>query len=698
MKSGAILASVVFAFATLAAEFSVAKIVRYELDATQKTVNLSGKKTVDFAIMLNGQIPAPTLEFTEGDIAEIVVTNRVENEELSVHWHGLLLPPEMDGVPYVTTPPIRTGESYTFRFPLRQFGTYWYHSHTATQEQKGVYGAFVVHPKSKKQYYDHEAVVVISDWTDENPDRIIKNLRKDGEYYAYKKNTVRSYWGALRAGELRTYLANEWMRMGGMDLSDVGYDAFLINGRRDSQLIEAQPGETVLIRLINASASSYFYVSLGQTPMQVIAADGMNIEPIQADQILMATAETFDVAFTVPDSMNYELRATAQDGTGKASAWIGQGNRVNTTSPPPPELYAPMDHGSNHSHARTDEHHGHHGHHGHGEHTMSQTDGADGVIKTLTVNELKSPSITAFPKSAPVREFILKLGGDMERYVWTINGQTINQKRTITVDEKQVIRFVFENETMMHHPFHLHGHFFRVLNDQGESSPLKHTVDVPPHGRRVIEFYTNEPGDWMLHCHNLYHFKSGMARVVSYASFQPSPEIQRLQHHDPHLMDHVYPRFQLEAATGHAQAESRFSRSWDALDLRFETRKYDNLDHAEGDILYRRWFSQYFTALLGGSHFSGYDRDTTRAVVGFGYTLPLLLETEVFLDHVGDLRLELERRFQWTSSIFTDAEVSFRQGETTEYELTLMYGPRWSWAAGLMLTEDDLGFGLQVQF
>ena len=192
---------------------------------------------MDFALTVNGGIPAPTLEFTEGDDAEILVKNGLANEEVSIHWHGILLPPLEDGVAYVNTPPIFPGKSRLFKFRIRQHGTFWYHSHTMVQEQKGVYGAFIIHPRKETIKADKEAVVVLSDWSDENADQIIRNLRKDGDYYLYKKDAVRSYGGAVKAGALKTYLKNEWDRMGGMDLSDVGCDAFLINGKQNSQLL-----------------------------------------------------------------------------------------------------------------------------------------------------------------------------------------------------------------------------------------------------------------------------------------------------------------------------------------------------------------------------------------------------------------------------------------------------------------------------
>ncbi|HRO66873.1 MAG TPA: multicopper oxidase domain-containing protein, partial [Pseudobdellovibrionaceae bacterium] len=243
-----------------AASLSFAKTVRYELIVEKKSMNLSGQKTVDFTLTVNGSIPAPVLEFTEGDEAEILVINRIPDDEVSIHWHGLLLPPEMDGVAYVNTPPIHPGKSHLFKFPLRQHGTYWYHSHTNVQEQKGVYGAFIIHPKEPILKVTHDVAVVLSDWSDEDANQILKNLRKDGDYYLYKKDSIRSLGGAWKAGALGVYLDNEWTRMGGMDLSDVGYDAFLINGKKDQQLLVTHPGETVRLRIINAAASSYFYV------------------------------------------------------------------------------------------------------------------------------------------------------------------------------------------------------------------------------------------------------------------------------------------------------------------------------------------------------------------------------------------------------------------------------------------------------
>lgn len=668
-----------------------AKVVHYDLNIENRPFQVTGRN-VDFAILVNGGIPGPVLEFTEGDEAEIVVKNSMPKGEVSIHWHGILLPPMEDGVPYVNTPPILPGQSRTFRFPIRQHGTYWYHSHTGVQEQKGVYGAIVIHPKKPTVKATKEATVVMSDWSDENAEQILKNLRKDGDYYLYKKDSVRSIGGALKAGEFKSYLANQWNRMGGMDLSDVGYDAFLINGRRDSQLLTAKAGDVVRLRIINGSASSYFYVSLGQIDFQVIAADGVDVEPKRAKELLMGMAETYDILFKIPATKNFELRATAQDVTGFASAWIGSGEKVSAATKEKPDLYAPMMmHGMDHGMTMAMDHHMGHDMNHDMNHDMS-------AITTMTVDDLKATRSTRFPESAKVMELKLVLGGDMERYVWHINGKAVYQDRNIDVREGDVVRFVFENETMMHHPMHLHGHFFRVLNKFGDFSPLKHTVDVPPHGTRTIEFMANEPGQWMLHCHNLYHMKNGMARVVRYMSFKPTPEMAEYDKKDPHRHDHVYSFGRVEAATNRAQAKFKLIRTWDEVDGKWEWRNDQGRWENEGDLFYRRWFGRFFSLLVGGTYFS----EKGAGLVGFGYTLPLRVESRAFVNHQGHFRLDLEKKFQWTKSLFSDAEFSWRPdwggGHDGEWTVTFMYGPSWSWAAGLILTNDNLGAGAQFQF
>lgn len=734
---------------------SFAKTVKYELRVTKGSVNLSGKKTVDWALKVNDSIPAPTLEFTEGDDAEITLINNTD-EETSSHWHGILLPNQEDGVPYVNTPPIHPGESYTFRFKVRQHGTYWYHSHTMLQEQAGLYGAIVIHPKQKKISYDKDLVVVIGDWSDEKADSILANLRKDGDYYLYKKNSVRSYFGALKAGALGNTLKNEWQRMGGMDLSDVGYDAFLLNGKKDAQLLTAHPGERIRIRVINAGSSSYFYVSLGSNPFQVISADGIDVKPTWTKELLMGMAETYDILFTVPEHKNYELRATAQDVTGFASGWIGMGEKVYAPTKAKPDLYAAMDHSGHGGHAGHGAHSGHTGHEGHSGHEGNGASASGGdhagmdhssmagmdhssmegmdhsqmdhsqmdhtqhdskkstakkstakksknspkdepkgpVLEQLNVDGLVALSSTTLPSQAPKHDLTLVLGGDMERYVWHINGKAIYQDRILNIKEGEVVRITYQNETMMHHPMHLHGHFFRVLNAAGDLSPLKHTVDVPPHGSRVIEFYANEPGQWMLHCHNLYHMMTGMGRVVRYDTFKMDEKMQHMDHQDHHMHNPIFFMGSIEAASNHARAFFKLSKTWDTLELNGETRTHDKKWEWEGDLFYRRWINNYLN-LVGG--LTSFD-DKVRGAAGFAYTLPMLVEAQALIDHKGNFRFNFGKRFQWTSTIFSEPELTIRQHEKPEWMVNLMYGPAWSWAVGANITEDKAGVGAQVKF
>ncbi len=729
MRSYVILLLLLDLFALFGTE-AAAKTVHYKLSVTQQDVNLSGKKTVDFSLAVNGQIPAPTLEFTEGDDAEIEVKNNL-TEELSIHWHGILLPPEMDGVSYTNTPPILSGQKFTFRFKIRQHGTYWYHSHTMLQEQKGVYGALIIHPKQKTFEYNRDVVAVLSDWTDENPDQVLKNLRKDGDYYLYKKNSIRSIFGAIEAGSFKSYVGNEWIRMGGMDLSDVGYDTFLINGKRNSQLLNTSPGERIRLRIINAAASSYFYVSFGQSPMKVISADGVDIQPIMAKELLMGMAETYDILVTLPENKNYELRATAQDITGYASAWIGMGEKVSAPTKQIPNPYASMDHSShqghiqhahsssehqehmlpgdisehnygNSAHSSHNEHARHHNHHEESPDTTAQKPLQ--LIESLGVDNLKSLAPTMFSGTRKIHKLKLVLGGDMERYIWHINGKAIHEDRTITIDEGNIIEFEFVNETMMHHPMHLHGHFFRVLNKYGDLSPLKHTVDVAPHGSRTIQFYANERGQWMLHCHNLYHMKTGMARIVKYSSYTPSSEIAEMEKRDHHLHDHPYFYGSASAFSNRLEGYFRVDKTWDRLEARIESAS-DSKHHFstngewdfEADVFYRRWNSQFLNLIAGGTYF---DKNGS-GVVGVGYVLPLLIETKILLSHRGKLRLDLEKKLQWTRNFLSDLEIKWRPGyneHSFEVDASLMYAPTWSWSIGIASHNGVIGFGLKTQF
>ncbi|HRQ87437.1 MAG TPA: multicopper oxidase domain-containing protein, partial [Bacteroidia bacterium] len=464
------------------------------------------------ALTINGSLPGPTLRFREGDVARIRVHNDLKREETSIHWHGLLLPNAQDGVPGVTTPPIKSGGSHTFEFELRHAGTYWYHSHTGLQEQQGVYGSIVVEPRGGvTERADRDEVVVLSDWTLERPEEVMRTLMSGNDWYEFKKGSIQSVLGAARAGELKAFWEREKSRMPAMDISDVAYDAFLANGQR-SHASAARNGEAVRLRFINAGASTYFYLQSATGPLRIVAADGPAVKPIRVNRLLVGMAETYDVLVTVPAKGRWELRATSQDGSGHASVWLGEGEEHPAPDIPRPNLYNMDDHLLA---ALGDD-----------EEVIPATDAAalsaEPERPLSPYARLRSTGPTRFAASLPQRTIPLRLTGDMERYVWSFNGKTMAEDGVIRIKRGEVLRLELVNDTMMHHPMHLHGHFFRILDSRElADAPLKHTVDLPPMSKRTVEFEADESGDWLFHCHLLYHMHMGMARVFSYEEQGP---------------------------------------------------------------------------------------------------------------------------------------------------------------------------------
>ena len=318
--------------------FLFPKELHYDLIIDYQNMNFTGK-TVK-AMTINGGIPGPTIKATEGDWVNIKVTNKMD-VDTSIHWHGILFPGrnDQDGVPNLTTPPIKAHSSLTFRFPFIQSGTYWYHSHTGLQEQRGVYGSIMIQPKKKRYTVDRELVVVLSDWTNEDPEEVMRTLKSGSEYYAIKKGSVQSLWGAIQNDAVGNMLTQWSNQMPGMDISDVYYDAFLINGKQNS-IFRANAGEKIRLRIINASASTYFYLQYAGKPLRIISADGVDVKPFEQDKLLIAVAETYDAIVSVPKNGSFELRATAQDASGKASLFLGKGKKVSVKGIPKPNLYA----------------------------------------------------------------------------------------------------------------------------------------------------------------------------------------------------------------------------------------------------------------------------------------------------------------------------------------------------------------------
>ncbi len=629
-------------------------VVEYDLTIAEQTVSPAGTPVRGFTI--NGGIPGPTLRFKEGDWARIRVHNQLKDKETSTHWHGLLLPNKEDGVPHVTTPPILPGQTHTFEFQLRHSGTYWYHSHTHLQEQNGVFGSIVVTPRGGEPVQaDREQVLVLSDWTNTDPHEVMRTLMRGSDYFGLMRGNAQSLLGAAQRGMLKEYFQREWDRMMPMDVSDVGYAAFLINGKRSTQ-IEGKPGERVRLRVINAGAATYFYLNSSTGPMTIVAADGPPVQPVKVDRLLMAIAETYDVIVTLPAIGQYELRATAVDGSGHVSAFIGSGERHPAIDPPKVNLYQ-MDEMLN----------------------LALEEQEDDPLASLNLPRPGSPyrvlravNDTSLPAKLPRRKITLHLTGDMSRYVWSFDGKTIAEKPFITIKRGEVIELELINDTMMHHPIHLHGHFFRLLMGQGKYSPLKHTVDVPPMTKRTVEFEANEHHDWMFHCHILYHMMSGMARVFRYEGDPPVMEHESMSMHHAGLGEHAH---DMSYVWGAASVQSHMSDGLITLmhpknDLLLSWEVgWEGVDDTEYEVdaLYQRYFNPNFQAFAGARLTNDGDAEN-RAVAGINYRLPLMLWAAASIDSEGDARLTLSKRLQLTPRLGLFGRVEY--DTNTQYEWT----------------------------
>ena len=538
------------------------KVVRYDLYIKDSIVNFTGKEKR--AIAVNGQIPMPTLTFTEGDTAEIYVHNLLK-EETSLHWHGLFLPNKEDGVPNLTQMPIKPGTTHIYRFPIIQTGTHWYHSHSGLQEQIGMYGNFVMLKRNDDRTFrqgidDLPAVpIVLSEWTDLKPENVHRMLHNATDWFALKKNAVQSYGEAIKAGHFKTKLQNEWKRMLAMDVSDVYYDKILMNGKPESEITsvdgkQLKAGDKVRLRISNGGASSYFWLRYAGGKFTVVANDGNDVEPVEVDRLIIAVSETYDIVVTIPaDSTAYELLATTEDRTNSASLYIGNGIKQLISPQPRLKYFEGMkmmndmmkmngeldDMGMNMSLNQMDmnvvmypEITGEEKKKK--QHDMKGMDmsndpnryNANALADIVTLNYamLKAPQKTTLP-DAPVKVLKFELTGNMNRYVWSLDNKVVSEADKILVKKGENLRLIIFNGSMMRHPMHLHGHDFRVLNGQGEYAPLKNIIDIMPMETDTLEFNANVDGDWFFHCHILYHMMSGMGRVFSYQNQQPNPLI-----------------------------------------------------------------------------------------------------------------------------------------------------------------------------
>ncbi len=508
------------------------KVVRYDLYVRDTLVNFTGKEKR--AIAVNGQIPMPTLTFTEGDTAEIYVHNEL-NEETSLHWHGLLLPNQYDGVPNLTQMPIKAHSTHLYRFPIIQHGTHWYHSHTGLQEQIGMYGNFVMNKKAddpsiRKGIDDLPTVpIVLSEWTDMKPENVHRMLHNATDWFAIKKGTTQSYAEAIRQGYFKTKVKNEWKRMNAMDVSDVYYDKFLINGKNESDLSQFKAGDKIRLRISNGGASTYFWLTYASGKMTVVANDGNDVEPVEVDRLIVAVSETYDVIVTIPyENTAFEFLATSEDRTKSASLYVGSGVKQLASPLPKLKYFEGMkmmngmmkmngnldDMGMQMSLNQMDmnvvmypeitgEIPSHKGE-GAGSEVKIQGMKMTGEeynsnklsdIVTLNYAMLKSPNPTTLPKSQ-TKELRFELSGNMNRYVWSLDNKVVSEADKILIKKGENVKIILYNGSMMRHPMHLHGHDFRLLNGQGENAPMKNIVDIMPMETDTLEFNANVDGDW----------------------------------------------------------------------------------------------------------------------------------------------------------------------------------------------------------
>ncbi|MEL6614147.1 MAG: copper resistance system multicopper oxidase [Bacteroidota bacterium] len=566
-------------------------LVEYDVTIDRTSLAFGGQRGT--AVTMNGSVPGPLLRFTEGDEAVIRVHNRLD-EMTSVHWHGLILPNDQDGVPHVNFPGIAARSTFEYRYPVRQFGTYWCHSHSAFQEQLGHYAALVIDPAGPEPVpYDREYIVVLSDWTFEDPHDVLDNLKNRANYYNFQRNTL----GDVLSGEVSpsSFLAWERMRMDPTDISDItgATYTFLMNGQAPDPGWSGlfRPGERVRLRIINASALTFYDVRIPGLPMTVVQVNGQHVQPVETDEMRVGIAETYDV-IVEPGDRAYTVFAEAMDRSGYARGTLAP--RAGMTAPVPERRERPsltmmdmgMDHGAmdgmDHGamdHAAMD-HRGMEGTDPSGmamgaagsemampgqdrtglrppgtlpEPTMHGPDDhgkANAMAPMQTRSRLHEPGVGLGddgrrvlvytdlralhpePRRSPDREVELHLTGNMERYMWGIDGKTYAEDPLIPLVYGERLRLTMVNDTMMNHPMHLHGMWMELENGHGDFIPRVHTVVVKPAERLSLLVEVDALGPWAFHCHVLYHMDLGMFRVAM---------VQRPDDWDAERLAEMYP-------------------------------------------------------------------------------------------------------------------------------------------------------------
>ncbi len=530
----------------------------FELNVSASPVNLTGTPRV--ATLINGSLPAPTLRWREGDTVTVKVRNELD-EATSIHWHGIVLPANMDGVPGLSFHGIAPGEAFTYRIPVRQSGTYWYHSHSGFQEQTGLYGPLIIDPREPEPFsYDREHVVLLSDWTDKDPLALYLLLKRHSDYFNFSKPTIGDFVRDARRDGLAATRAERsaWarMRMQPSDLTDVtgATYTYLMNGSAPGGNWTGlfRLGERLRLRIINGSSMSTFDVRIPGLTMTVVAADGQNVHPVTVDELRIATAETFDVLVTPSGADAFTIFAQSLDRTGYARGTLAVREGLEAAVPELDRIVylsmADMGHGEHASHESSAVAEGHGDHMDHMEHMTVGAEPAT-AMPTHPASETRNPGIdmqTAMPSPRladpgvglrdngrrvlayadlrslfedpdgrdPERTIELHLTGHMERYMWSFDGIPFASAEPLLLRYGERLRVRLVNDTMMHHPIHLHGMWSDLEDESGAYLVRKHTLSIPPGTSRSYRVSADALGRWAYHCHLLYHMEAGMFREV----------------------------------------------------------------------------------------------------------------------------------------------------------------------------------------
>ncbi len=731
-----------------------------DLVVSYKTVTFAGKPVQ--AIVVNNQLPAPTLHFKEGDHLTINVYNHLD-KGTSIHWHGLIVPWNMDGVENVSQAPIPPGDVFHYQFTLKQSGTYWYHAHTGFQEQQGLYGAIVIDPLHSPAYhYTKDQVILLSDWSNTPPEQIYANLKKEGDYYSPNfpqqpslMRFLHDYYLTDTAGKkkiLMDYHMMQQMRMSIYDFSDVAYDAFLLNGHPNDHYWTAlvKVSDIVRLRFIDAGSGTIFHVKIPGTTIQVVQMQGHDVVPYTVKDFTLAPGETLDALVKVTQDKPYPIYAESSDTLGAAIGALLTNAKQSIDihhiqpfpTPEPATMMGNMDgmdmydmsHDMSSMNMDKDSNMG-----------SMKMDGMDMPMShsmqmdvPMAMNKMSSPdaakttsvkyqnvkaTVKTNDPNVPVQTINMELSGYMGRYIWFINGVPEMDAKPIIIEPGKRYRLIFFNNSMMHHPMHIHGHWFILRNGHGAFDPLLHTLDIAPGETVVADVDADASGQWIFHCHLLYHMMSGMTRVFRYRTFpqdvakveaqglkaeqvsslqnKPSPELinppqeyinHAMIHHPMGEMSGLFEASYLETGIDPARNideitfKSLIGSDYNKLELYTEDAeiKKGTVENADMDFFYWHLISEFW-AIKGGMNYFYRPSGTPywQPGVGIEGLMPYFIDTNLrTYYHSGSTKfdLQLSRDTQITNRFFIRTGIR-------------------SIAATKTVTSDQIGSGLnQMQY